>query len=86
MFWFTCPVRKDVFAVPLLCKPAVREKLFRVPSAGGLIVILLIAVGHLQFTLEMTGLCAPCPQPQEFKARDHSKSCARNLLGFVQEL
>lgn len=26
-------------------------------------------------------LCAPCPQPQEFKARDHSKSCSQEPVG-----
>lgn len=77
MSWFTRPARKDIFAV---LEPVVREKLFSVPSAGDYIVILLNAVGLLHFSLEILGLCAPC-SPQEFKVRNHSKTCAEEPVG-----
>lgn len=82
MSWPTHPAWKGDFAV---LQPVVREELFSVPSADGHIVILRIAVGLLQFSLEIKCPCVPCSPLQEFKVRDDSKSCAEKPVGVWAE-
>lgn len=66
MFLCSLPAHKDAFAAP---QYVTREKWRSVSSAGGHIVLLLIALGLLHLSLGMKGLCGLCSQVRKSQVR-----------------